>query len=160
MRGDPPGFATVTGRVLATAPPPAVRARVADARVGRLATHGPGDALHLVPCCFALDPDADRWYWAVDGKPKRSLALQRLANLARRPEATLVVDRYDEDWTQLWWVRLDGVGRALPAGDSDDQRARSLLVDKYVQYRDAPPPGATVAVEITGWRWWSAAGTW
>jgi PPOX class probable F420-dependent enzyme len=140
-------------------PPPAVRARVAAARVGRLATRA-DDAVHLVPCCFALDPAADRWYWAVDAKPKRSLALRRLANLERHPAATLLVDQWDEDWSQLWWVRLDGLGRVLATGTEDDRRARSLLTAKYAQYRADPPPGATVVVEVTGWRWWSAAGAW
>jgi PPOX class probable F420-dependent enzyme len=154
MRGDPLGAGN--GPTV----PLSIRDRVASARVGRLATFDPGDAVHLVPCCFALDPEADRWYWVVDAKPKRSLALRRLANLERRPEAVLVVDHYDEDWAQLWWVRLDGRGRVLVADTEDDRRARSLLSAKYPQYRETPPPGATVAVEVTAWRWWSASGTW
>jgi PPOX class probable F420-dependent enzyme len=145
--------------------PASVRARVGGARVGRLATvdveRGDDDLrIHLVPCCFALDPDVDRWYWVVDAKPKRSLALRRLANLERRPAATLVVDHYAEDWSQLWWVRLDGRGRVLPAGTEEDERARDLLSAKYPQYRACPPPGAAVAVQVTAWRWWSASGDW
>jgi PPOX class probable F420-dependent enzyme len=133
---------------------------VAAARVGRLAPLAVGPAVHLVPCCFVLDPDADRWYWVVDGKPKRSLALRRLANLARHPVATLIVDHWDEDWSQLWWVRLDGRGRVLEAGTEDDRRARDLLTAKYAQYRADRPPGAAVAVDVVGWRWWSASGGW
>jgi PPOX class probable F420-dependent enzyme len=142
-------------------PTPEVRSRVASARVGRLGTLQPDGAVHLVPCCFALDPEGDRWYWVVDGKPKRSLALRRLANLAERPAATLVVDHYDDaDWSRLWWVRLTGRGAALAAGSAADRRARDLLAAKYPQYRDHPPPGAAVAVDVDTWRWWSAAGTW
>jgi PPOX class probable F420-dependent enzyme len=162
VRGDHPqdGAAATNPPTTTSVPPPAVRSRVAAARVGRLATHGDGDAIHLVPCCFALDPDADCWYWVVDAKPKRSLALRRLDNLDRQPAATLVVDHWDEDWSQLWWVRLDGRGRVLPAGTEDDDRARSLLTAKYAQYQADPPPGAAVRVQVTGWRWWSAAGSW
>jgi PPOX class probable F420-dependent enzyme len=137
-----------------------VRARVAAARVGHLATLAGEQAVHLVPCCFALEPTADRWYWVVDGKPKRTLALRRLANLAAHPAATLVVDHWDEDWSQLWWVRLDGRGRVLDDGSPDDRRARELLAAKYAQYRADPPPGAAVAVDVVGWRWWSASGSW
>jgi PPOX class probable F420-dependent enzyme len=137
-----------------------VRARVAAARVGRLATLSGPEAVHLVPCCFALDPDADRWYWVVDAKPKRALAIRRLDNLGRHPAATLVVDHWDEDWSQLWWVRLDGRGRVLEPASDEDRRARDLLTGKYAQYRAEPPPGAAVAVEVVGWRWWSASGSW
>jgi hypothetical protein len=28
------------------------------------------------------------------------------------------------------------------------------LAAKYRQYRETPPPGAVVAVEVTRWRWW------
>ncbi len=127
-----------------------------------MATLGGDATVRLVPCCFALDPDAgtDRWYWVVDAKPKSTLALRRLADLADRPSVTLLVDHWDEDWSQLWWARLDGRGRVLEAGSADDRRARDLLATKYVQYRTDPPPGAAVAVEITGWRWWSASGRW
>jgi PPOX class probable F420-dependent enzyme len=142
-------------------PPTEVRSRVAAARVGRLGTLDPHGAVHLVPCCFALDPDADRWYWVVDGKPKRSLALRRLSNLAERPSATLLVDHYDDaDWSGLWWVRLTGRGSVLEAGSAADRRARDLLAAKYPQYRDVPPPGAAVAVDVDAWRWWSAAASW
>jgi PPOX class probable F420-dependent enzyme len=115
-------------------------------------------AVRLVPCCFALE--ADRWYWVVDAKPKTTLAVRRLADLAERPSVTLLVDEWDEDWSQLWWARLDGHGRALEPHSAEDRRARELLAAKYAQYRADPPPGAAVEVEITGWRWWSASGRW
>jgi PPOX class probable F420-dependent enzyme len=127
-----------------------------------MATLAGDAAVRLVPCCFALDPATDtaRWYWVVDAKPKTTLAVRRLADLAARPSVTLLVDHWDEDWSQLWWARLDGRGRVLEPGSDDDRRARELLAAKYAQYRRDPPPGAAVAVEITGWRWWSASGRW
>ncbi len=73
------------------------RRRVAEARVGHLATVTPQGRPHVVPCCFVLD--GDRIVSAVDAKPKSTLALARLANLRAHPEAALLVDRYDEDWS-------------------------------------------------------------
>jgi len=83
-----------------------MRQRVEEARVGRLATVGPGAQPHLVPCCFVLSGDV--LYSAVDAKPKTSLRLQRIRNLMANPSAALLIDHYQDDWSQLWWVRVDG----------------------------------------------------
>ena len=88
-----------------------MRALVADARVGRLATVGADGTPHAVPVCYALVGDVV--YTAVDHKPKRSQRLRRTANIAATGGACLLVDEYDEDWSALWWVRLDGAGRVV-----------------------------------------------
>ena len=54
-------------------------------------------------------------------KAKRGPLLQRLRNLAGDGRAVLLVDHYDDDWSQLWWVRVHG--RAHEA-DADGQPAR------------------------------------
>jgi PPOX class probable F420-dependent enzyme len=131
--------------------PTEMRDRVAAARVARLATLGAGGRPHLVPICFALE--GETLYSAVDAKPKRSKRLQRLANIRSRPEVTVLIDHYEEDWTLLWWVRLDGSARVLEEG-SERQRALDLLRAKYEQYRAEPPAGPVIAVRIGAWRGW------
>ena len=128
-----------------------MRARVAGARVGRLATVTTSGRPHVVPCCFALDGDVV--VSAVDAKPKSTLALRRLDNLRAHPAASLLVDHYAEDWATLWWVRLDGTGRVVEDGAGRDA-ALALLAAKYEQYRRDPPPGPVVALEVTAWRAW------
>jgi PPOX class probable F420-dependent enzyme len=131
-----------------------MRRRVAEARVGRLATVGTGGAPHIVPCCFALD--GDTLFSAVDGKPKSTRALRRLANIRANPSTTLIVDFYDEDWSTLWWVRVDATARVVEA-DSDARglaAAVGRLQEKYEQYRRDPPAGPVVALAITQWRAW------
>ena len=80
--------------------------------MARLATVTASEAPHLVPVVFAVDPDPDLEaaviYTAVDGKPKSTQRLRRLANIEHNPRVSLLVDHYAEDWTQLWWVRADG----------------------------------------------------
>lgn len=128
-----------------------MRDRVATARVGRLATITTGGRPHIVPCCFVLA--ADTIYSAVDAKPKSTLALRRLANIAADPAAALLVDHYDDDWSALWWVRLDGLARVVT-----DARTRAeavaLLDAKYPQYARTPPPGDVIAIDVTAWRAW------
>jgi PPOX class probable F420-dependent enzyme len=131
--------------------PAIMRQRLAEARVGRLATVTEDGRPHVVPCCFALV--ADTVYSAVDAKPKSTLALRRLANLRARGLASLLVDHYAEDWSTLWWVRVDGVGRVIEDGP-ERQAGLRALVARYDQYRLEPPPGAVVALDITAWRAW------
>lgn len=128
-----------------------MRRRVAEARSGVLSTVTADDRPHAVPCCFVLDGDIV--YSAVDSKPKSTLALRRLDNLAAQPEACLLVDHYDDDWSELWWIRLDCTARVLTDGDKRD-RALDLLAAKYPQYRSARPPGAVIALDVTTWRAW------
>jgi PPOX class probable F420-dependent enzyme len=132
-----------------------MRERVATARVARLATVRPDGAPHVVPVCFALV--GDTIVSVVDSKPKRTPALQRLANVRARPDASLLVDHYDDDWTTLWWVRVDGSARVLDDGDAH-RRAVSALVSKYPQYRDARPDGPVLVLEPTRWSGWRYAG--
>jgi PPOX class probable F420-dependent enzyme len=127
-----------------------MRQRMAAARVARLATVRPDGTPHIVPCCFVLD--GDTIYSAVDAKPKTTLALQRLANVRANPHASLVVDHYDDDWSQLWWIRVDGDARVVERDD-----AVALLQAKYPQYAQTPPLGALIAIGVTRWRAWTAS---
>jgi PPOX class probable F420-dependent enzyme len=131
----------------------AMRARVTEARVARLATIDPQGRPHLVPVCFVLA--GDTVYSAVDEKPKSSRDLQRLKNVRANPAVALIVDRYDEDWTQLWWVRLRGEAAVLEPG-LEKERALALLARKYEQYRADPPRGDVLAVRVDEWRNWSS----
>ena len=67
----------------------------------------------------------------------------------------MLVDHYDEDWTRLWWVRLDGAARVLDAG-SEREHALALLSEKYEQYREQLPSGPVIAVRVERWRGWAS----
>ena len=123
--------------------------RPEDARVARLATVGADGRPHVVPICFALD--GDTLYTAVDGKPKSTRRLRRLANIEANPSVEVVIDHWDEDWTRLWWMRLAGEARIV----EHDVQGLELLRAKYPQYRDRPPAGPFIVVTIrrrSAWR--------
>jgi PPOX class probable F420-dependent enzyme len=128
-----------------------MRSRVTAAPVGRLATVRPDGRPHVVVCCFALDGETA--YTAVDDKPKSTRQLQRLRNLAAHPEAAILVDHYEDDWTALWWVRLDGRGR-LVSRDGEHDRAMGMLAGKYEPYRRQTPTGPLIAIDIDLWTAW------
>jgi PPOX class probable F420-dependent enzyme len=132
-----------------------MRERVRAARVARLATVGASGRPHLVPFCFVLDGDV--LYSAVDRKSKRTVELRRLENVDAEPRLCVLVDHYEEDWTRLWWVRLDGRGRRLATGTAEEERALGLLGAKYDQYRAQPPPGPVLRIDVDAWRGWTAS---
>jgi len=127
------------------------RRRFEGARVGHLATVTSQGHPHLVPVTFAVS--GNTVWTAVDAKPKRSTRLQRLANLRGEPRVGLLVDHYEDDWEQLWWVRSDGTAVVHESSSA----GLAALRAKYVQYDAQPPPGPFIEISLTGWRWWSAS---
>jgi len=136
------------------APPTWALALLREARVGRLATADAGGRPLVVPVCFAFDGDA--LYSAVDDKPKRTRRLRRLRHVQENPHGALVVDEWDEDWSRLRWVIVEGSADVLRTG-ADFSRAIDLLTAKYPQYRtmDLRTDGAVLrlrAERILAWR--------
>jgi PPOX class probable F420-dependent enzyme len=133
---------------------PERRRRFAAAPVARLATLRPDGTPRLVPITFAL---ADGLICSVvdDVKAKRTMRLARLADVARDPRVALVVDHYADDWSRLWWVRVDGAAAVLADGP---QRAAAVaaLRAKYPQYEGAELAGPLLAVTPTRWSGWAA----
>jgi PPOX class probable F420-dependent enzyme len=130
-----------------SSPPATAERRLALARVGRLATVTADGRPHVVPVCFALA--GGMLYTAVDHKPKRSRALARLENVRATGRASLLVDHYEEDWSRLWWVRVDGTAEVI-----DSEAAIDALAEKYEQYRVARPAGPVIAIAPQRWRAW------
>jgi PPOX class probable F420-dependent enzyme len=127
------------------------------ARVARLATVGVDGVVRLVPICFAV---VDGWVGsAVDHKPKRTGRLLRLDDMEVAGTATVLVDYYDDDWSQLWWVRIRG--RAVVHRHHDEEAVAVLaaLAAKYDQYREHPPAGAVYRIGIDDVRSWRPAAT-
>jgi len=131
-----------------------MRLRLGDARVARLATVDAEGRPHVVPIAFAHHDE--NLYFAVDDKPKRSRNLKRLRNIAGNPRVSVLVDHYEDDWTRLWWVRVDGAAHVLDH-DAEAQRAIDLLVRKYAQYARKRPQGPVVAIRIEHMTGWSPA---
>ena len=130
-----------------------MHARVVAARVGYLGTVGATAGPHVVPVCFALVGQTA--YTAVDDKPKRTKRLRRLANIASNPSACLLVSEYDDDWSRLWWVRLDGMASVVSEG-VEREAGLDALAAKYRQYVDRRPSDDVIALEVERWSGWAA----
>ena len=128
----------------------AVRAKLEQAKVARLATLDAQYRPHIVPVCFVYDGSV--LYTAADRKPK-SVAPERLARLRHiqaAPHVALVIDEYCEDWAQLWYILVRGRAKLL-AASAHEERARAIrrLKAKYAQYAAGLLPDDAPIVRIT-----------
>ncbi len=114
--------------------PAAAAELLRESRVARLGTADRAGQPLVVPVCYVFDGRA--CFSAIDAKPKRVAprALRRVRNIADNPRVSLVVDRYDEDWSQLCWVIVQGRADVLAEGH-ERAVAVDLLRAKYPQYR-------------------------
>src|SRR5258707_4696148 len=111
-----------------------VREFIAAARLAHLATADAAGAPHNVPLCYWFD--GERIYFAIDEKHKRQggLGLKRMRNIAENPRVAVVIDHYEEDWSQLAYVMIRGQARVVEDPEEYIVALRHLR-DKYLLYR-------------------------
>jgi PPOX class probable F420-dependent enzyme len=136
-----------------TLPEDECRRRLAAARHLVFATIHPERGVDMVPVVAAVRDDTV-WVPVDDVKPKSTTRLRRLANIEADARVSLLAEHYDDDWSQLWWVRAHGRARTATGDELD--RARAALTDRYAGYADPASIVSAVAVEISRWTGWSA----
>src|SRR6188474_1441518 len=117
--------------------------------VATLTTLGEQGQPHALPIVFARARGA---LWSpVDGKPKRGGELARIRHVRRDPRVSLLFTDYRDDWSLLWWLRVDGVAEVRsaqdPGHDADEVAAAlAALRRKYPQYERVAllAPGAQI----------------
>jgi len=116
----------------------AIQAKLEAARVARLATLDAEYGPHIVPVCFVYDGTV--FYSAVDRKPKRVAPerLARLRHIMASPQIALIIDEYNEDWGQLWYILVRGKAKLIPKS-AHQERALAIRQRraKYPQYAAA-----------------------
>jgi PPOX class probable F420-dependent enzyme len=133
--------------------PAPVRAILDDARRGVMTTIGAEGSAHSVPIVYVVD--GDEIVSPIDHKPKSGQVLARVKNLERDPRVTLLVDRWDEDWTKLGWVMVRGRAVVDPEVPEDFIRA---LEDRYPQYSELLPDeghDALIRIRPARMTWWT-----
>ncbi|HTT85485.1 MAG TPA: TIGR03668 family PPOX class F420-dependent oxidoreductase [Rhizomicrobium sp.] len=119
-------------------------------RIGHLATADHSGKPHLVPVCFVARDDSI--YSAIDEKPKSGRILKRVQNILENPNVAFLADHYEETWSRLGWVRIDGTAELLTDGLERDEAIRLLRI-RYVAYRTMQL-SAVIAIRIV------RAGSW
>lgn len=134
---------------------------LAGARVARLATADAGGRPHVIPVCFIhadLGYGGEAIYIVLDQKPKVAelTRLRRVRNILANPQASLIVDHYDEDWKALCYILISCHAGLLNGDEPEAARAVAVLREKYPQYRDMALDGNPV-IKLTPQRYtpWS-----
>ena len=148
----------MTGRSALWHAPPVLEdwqvALLEQERTATLGTIAHDGRAHLVPVCFAFEAGAI--VIAIDEKPKRGAQLARLRNLARDARASVLVHHYDEDWTELAWVRCEGKAEVLARGELRPA-ALAALRARYPWYTSMALEGLPLIVaeieRAVSWRW-------
>lgn len=114
--------------------PPPVQRFINNHVVARLATADAAGQPHVIPFCYAFD--GEHVYFVVDQKPKRHTGkpLKRIRNMLENPQAAIVIDDYDDDWTRLAYVLITGT-TALVDDEAEYARILARLRERYPQYR-------------------------
>ena len=120
--------------------------RLAGAPVGHLATSGNAGTPHVIPVCFVLEQGSEGpvIYIVLDQKPKRAspARLRRVRNILENPQASLLVDHYEADWTKLWYILLTGTAQLLEA----DSTRRSREGGNFAPAHPEPVEGREPAI--------------
>jgi PPOX class probable F420-dependent enzyme len=93
--------------------------------------------------CFA-HVDGDFWT-VVDEKPKSERRLKRLRNIDANPRASLIFDRYNEDWRRLAYLLVSGAAEIVEGAPPE---VIAVLRQRYEQYREMTLEGRP-AIRIT-----------
>jgi PPOX class probable F420-dependent enzyme len=105
-----------------------------------------------------LDPSRPTLYTPLDEKPKNVSDVHELArvrDIAADRRVTVLIDRWDEDWAQLAWVRMAGSALLMEPGSNEHLAIVRALREKYEQYRAhdlETCPIIAIAIErVTSW---------
>ena len=132
--------------------------------VARLATLNADGSPHQVPIVFTWH---DGCFWSpIDGKPKQSAQPTRVRNVIENPTGSLLVDNYNDDWSQLWWIRADveisviALHEASPDVAEIALQAKAKLEAKYPQYETTEvlrEPATILSMRPTDFTSWCAS---
>jgi PPOX class probable F420-dependent enzyme len=128
----------------------ALKTKLKDTKVARLATLDTRRGPHIIPFCFAYDGKV--FYTPIDRKPKRVAPqrLTRLQNIRKSPHVAILIDHYDEDWSRLWYILIRGTAKIVPPSARKEQRrAVRLLKAKYPQYAGGMLADDAMVIRIT-----------
>jgi PPOX class probable F420-dependent enzyme len=114
-----------------------------ESRSAHLATSTKHGKPQVIPICYVYDGDSI--YSSVDEKPKRRtpMRLRRVLNILDNPNVSLVIDRYEEDWSKLKYVIVRGSAEIVQTQE-EHEHAVQLLREKYSQYHQMKLEGRPI----------------
>jgi coenzyme F420-0:L-glutamate ligase/coenzyme F420-1:gamma-L-glutamate ligase len=133
---------------------------IKSARIGRLATASSNLQPYLTPVVFVIEQNSI--FIPLDDKPKTIAAeqLKRVKNIRENPRVSLLVDHYEENWKNLWFVMLIGRATLLYQNGKHQTtnekiiRIQSMLVEKYSQYTKIRTGNLYIKIKVDKMIYW------
>jgi PPOX class probable F420-dependent enzyme len=134
--------------------PPWARGLLETEPLGHLGLIDDDESPRVLPVTFAV-VGGEVWS-AIDDKPKRVAGeeLARVRWLRARPQSTLTVDHYSDDWDELAWVQLIGATTVVDVGGQE--HVLEALSARYPTYRERPPRGPLLRLAPDRFVFWRA----
>lgn len=137
---------------------PTIERFIERARIARLATVDTKSKPHLVPVVFVFD--SNRFFIPIDKKRKtiKPEKLKRVTNINENPNVALLIDEYDEDWTKLAFVMIQGKASIVDEVQEENTQlddAYKKLKIKYPQYQTIGLGEMCIIIEpgkVIAWR--------
>ncbi len=136
---------------------PAIEEFIERARVARLATIDSEFKPHIVPVVFVFD--CNHFFIPIDEKRKTAKPekLKRIRNIQHNPNVALLIDQYDEDWTKLAFVMIQGKASVASKREENIQvrQAYKKLITKYIQYQKVGVGEVCIIItpkKVASWR--------
>jgi len=114
------------------------------ARVARLSTIDYQNQIpHIVPVVFAFD--GHHYFIPLDNKRKKESVekLKRVKNIRHCPNAALLIDEYNEDWSKLVFVMIQGKAYLISEEEEEDEdkEERNCIYDHNDNYTSSVKKG-------------------
>jgi PPOX class probable F420-dependent enzyme len=124
-------------------------ARLGSSGHGVLSTIHPERGVDAVPVVFVVR-DGNALVPIDTVKPKSTTRLQRLVNIEHDPRCVLLVEHYDDDWSQLWWVRVHATATVRDRAPDDP-------FHRFAAYAEPASVAAVIELAPTAMTGWSAS---
>jgi len=113
---------------------------ITSARSGHLTTASSNLQPYVTPVVFILQQN--NIFVPLDDKPKTISVkeLKRVKNIEENPKVCFLVDHYEEDWTNLWFVMIIGYATLVELNGRAEKITKEIrkihtkLLKKYSQY--------------------------
>jgi coenzyme F420-0:L-glutamate ligase/coenzyme F420-1:gamma-L-glutamate ligase len=113
---------------------------IKGARIGHLATTASNRQPYLTPVVFIAQQNGI--IIPLDYKPKTIdvKELRRVKNIEENPKVSFLVDHYDENWTNLWFVMMIGHAKLVQMNGKTERKIKEMrkipdmFLKKYSQY--------------------------
>lgn len=113
---------------------------IKSSRIGHLATVASNLQPYLTPVVFIAQENCI--FIPLDDKPKTIdvKELRRVKNIKENPKVSFLVDHYNENWTNLWFVMMIGHAKLVQLNGKTERKMNEMtkipdmFLKKYSQY--------------------------